>query len=142
MDNIHVDRFFSKVDKIPGGCWVWKGGKFGNGYGRFSIKHKYYPAHRVSYEHAYGPIPTGLDLHHKCRNILCVNPAHTEPVTRRVNLLLGQTLTAKHAQATHCPQGHPYNEQNTYIYRGLRYCRKCRDHHRARNREKQKGGER
>lgn len=34
---------------------------------------------------------------------------------------------------THCPQGHPYNEENTYIdKRGLRACRACaRDYKRA-----------
>ena len=26
---------------------------------------------------------------------------------------------------THCPQGHPYDEINTYLYRGSRRCRKC-----------------
>lgn len=26
---------------------------------------------------------------------------------------------------THCPQGHDYDEKNTYHYRGSRYCRRC-----------------
>jgi methylphosphotriester-DNA--protein-cysteine methyltransferase len=24
-----------------------------------------------------------------------------------------------------CPQGHPYDEQNTYIYKGNRRCKRC-----------------
>lgn len=26
---------------------------------------------------------------------------------------------------THCPQGHPYDEENTRWYRGMRYCQRC-----------------
>lgn len=29
---------------------------------------------------------------------------------------------------THCPQGHPYDEENTYINRGKRYCKQCAWH--------------
>lgn len=34
---------------------------------------------------------------------------------------------------THCPQGHEYNEQNTYWYNGHRYCIPCRDGDRPRD---------
>jgi HNH endonuclease len=27
---------------------------------------------------------------------------------------------------THCPQGHEYTEENTYLYRGMRQCKTCR----------------
>jgi hypothetical protein len=33
----------------------------------------------------------------------------------------GQGQRAK----THCPVGHPYDEKNTYLYEGRRYCRAC-----------------
>ena len=50
--------------------------------------------HRVVYEHRVGPIPKGLDLDHVkargCRSRACVNPAHLEPVTTRVNVLRGE----------------------------------------------------
>jgi hypothetical protein len=42
---------------------------------------------------------------------------------------------AKHwtARITHCPQGHPYDEANTRMYEGRRYCRACaRERARAR----------
>lgn len=26
---------------------------------------------------------------------------------------------------THCPRGHPYDAENTYVYRGKRHCRRC-----------------
>lgn len=33
--------------------------------------------------------------------------------------------THPHAFKTHCPQGHPYSEENTYVYDGRRSCRTC-----------------
>jgi DNA-binding XRE family transcriptional regulator len=69
------DRFWEKVDKTNG-CWIWNGGQFQNGYGKFTIKGRQYRAHRVSYELAHGPIPADALLRHTCGNRLCVRPEH------------------------------------------------------------------
>ena len=72
-------RFWSFVDipPDPSQCWLWKGGKRGRGYGAFSPAHgKTTPAHRFSYENAYGAIPEGHFVLHKCDNTGCVNPGH------------------------------------------------------------------
>jgi len=130
-----MDRFILRVARSgEGGCWIWCGSRQTNGYGRFSIAHKWVPAHRWSYEQVRGPIPRGLDLDHLCREPLCVNPDHLEAVTRRVNLLRGRTIPAAHAAKTRCPAGHAYDQANTYTYRGMRQCRKCRAVHRAKHR--------
>lgn len=61
-------RFWCKVDK-SGDCWIWKGGKSKEGYGRFKIKGKLYGANRVSYELTNGTIQDkSLDVCHTCDN--------------------------------------------------------------------------
>lgn len=106
------------------GCWDWTGAKNGHGYGYIRDEDANcttLQAHRVSYEMHVGPIPDGLQIDHLCRNRLCVNPKHLEPVTAQVN-----TMRAK-AIITHCPQGHPYDEENTMLaYGHLRACRICK----------------
>ena len=41
-----------------------------------------------------------------------------------VNIRRG-TAAAYWKNKTHCPQGHPYDEQNTYTYQNRRSCRLC-----------------
>jgi len=120
-------RFFAKVDvgNSPAGCWMWTGGA-SDGYGTFRIGSRMLKAHVVAYELCVGPIPAGTQLDHLCRETLCVNPLHLEPVTRGENLRRGRRACG-HGHETHCPQGHRYNEANTYIHRdGSRACRRCR----------------
>jgi hypothetical protein len=57
-------------------CWIWLGGINTSGYGQ----------HVTVYERYVGPVPEGLELDHLCKNRLCVNPDHLEPVTRSENL--------------------------------------------------------
>lgn len=37
----------------------------------------------------------------------------------------GTSPVAEHARKTHCAHGHPFDDVNTYFYRGSRYCREC-----------------
>lgn len=115
------ERFWAKVQKIEGGCWLWLAGKNNQGYGHFNAS----PAHRVAYEWLVGPIPEGAHLDHLCRVKPCVNPAHLEPVSCRENIMRGCGVAAVNAQKTHCPKGHPLDGDNLALVRGERRCLTC-----------------
>jgi hypothetical protein len=129
-----ADRFWEKVSKgTPDECWPWTAGTSGSraAYGVLGFKvkgrtiHKY--AHRIAYELEIGPIPEGLEIDHLCRNPICVNPAHLEPVTHRENVLRGEAISAQNARKAHCIRGHLLSGANVAITKpGHRVCRACR----------------
>lgn len=85
-DRSLVTRFWNQVEKRgPDECWLWIGTITGNPKALFygairaqRVNGSRLPmrAHRLSYELAYGPIPEGLFVLHRCDVTLCVNPAH------------------------------------------------------------------
>lgn len=122
-----LERFDAKWESEPNrGCWLWTASKFPKGYGQFRVGQRNMGAHQFAFEHFKGPVPEGLEIDHLCRTRHCVNPYHLEAVTCQENLLRGDTINAKNAAKTYCPQGHPYDEDNTYHYRGTRGCLRCR----------------
>lgn len=130
-DRIDIEvRFGEKVNIVPGGCWEWQAALNGkDGYGMFWNGERTQVAHRFLYERLNGAIPVGFELDHLCRNKKCVNPAHLEIVTRSQNTARGvgpSLAREKQLAKTHCPRGHEYTAENTYIYPdGRRYCRIC-----------------
>ena len=131
------DNFNQKFRKESRGyltpCWTWTAYANKGGYGVFAALAHYgrsVLAHRFIFEHLYGSVPDGLDLDHLCRTRNCVNPDHLEVVTRQENLLRGT-----YARITHCPQGHPYDVENTSYTEGHRRCKTCNREKAKRNRE-------
>lgn len=111
------------IDPVTG-CHNWIGSVRTRGYGRTSVGGKSVYTHRLAYELARGPIPNGMVIDHLCRNRRCCNPDHLEVVTNRENIRRGIGITA--TIKTHCPQGHPYDAENTRINRrGKKVCRAC-----------------
>jgi hypothetical protein len=143
-----ADSFWKRVDVCSKDeCWPWLAST-NQGYGRF-----FYPskksmrAHVFAYKLLVGPIPDGLRLDHLCRNRLCVNPNHLEPVTHKENVLRGVGITAKNAQKTHCERGHPLSGTNLLLreqgaYGGIhRQCRTCISLHEKQRRIARKNNE-
>ena len=142
-----IDRIRTRVVVDEHGCWLWPGANV-NGYGQTGWVEGGRPrralTHRAMYEAQVGPIPRGLTLDHRCHDPRtcrpesasscphrrCCNPAHLEPVTARVNVLRGGSFAASNAAKQVCPNGHPYDDANTYrAPDGGRQCRVCRSEH-------------
>jgi hypothetical protein len=127
-DGTPLERWWAKVDKTDG-CWLWIGGLDRRGYGQFDVttdgKRRNHRAHRWGYEQLVRQLDPAETIDHLCRVHNCVNPEHLDPVLHAENVRRGDG--GKHnATKTHCPQGHPYDEANTYyLKRGGRSCRAC-----------------
>ena len=131
MDVCEIVKFEAKYQVEPNtGCWLWIGNTQNEHYGMFwcgskrAGTHRKLLAHRVSYEHYKGPIPSALEIDHLCRTRQCVNPDHLEAVTHSENVRRGGAAE-RWRNITHCPQGHEYSGRNLGGRPGKRTCRAC-----------------
>lgn len=145
-------RFWAKVDRngpTPahrpelGPCWLWIAALAEGGYGAFRVSRALATtAHRWSYEHSNSPIPDGAFVCHHCDVPRCVRPEHLFLGTLLVN---NQDMfhkgRSRQQQATHCPAGHEYNEENTFFDAGRRRCKSCRRTKRRVNRDEARQAE-
>lgn len=122
------------------GCWEWTGlKKSDDGYGRVTIDGELYYIHRLSAMifHGYRPEYKNLNVLHRCNVRHCWNRDHVYVGTHEDN------MQDKSKSITHCPNGHEYNEENTYNYqkpdgRWQRMCRECRKTRTAASNEKRR----
>ena len=79
----HIDFVLDRYIPEPNsGCWLWTVACNNYGYGSFRRREtvggklRNYLAHRLTYQHFRGPIPTGLQVLHQCDVPSCINPDH------------------------------------------------------------------
>ncbi|HUD01351.1 MAG TPA: HNH endonuclease [Rhabdochlamydiaceae bacterium] len=132
-------RFWTKTDmRGQEECWLWKGAKYGNGYGMFWLNGRTRPAHRVAWElHHNKPFPEGKLGCHSCDNPICVNPHHIWPGTMSENILDARAkgrikmphetgVVPWNKRKTHCIRGHALSGENLLIKDGPKRNRACR----------------
>ena len=117
----------SIIPEPNSGCWIWLGGLRSkkDGYGGCDWEGKSWRTHRLVYTLLRKAVSNKLDIDHLCRNRICCNPDHLEPVTRAKNIARGNGVAPNNLRKTHCPQEHAYTSENTYIWKQQRFCRTC-----------------
>lgn len=126
-----VYRFISMLRPKKSGCWLWAGGHNRKGYAKFWYDGKtglamHFAARLFQIKNWNKP---GREPDHLCRDRGCNNPDHLQMVTRRTNLLRGNSPVGINFRKVHCINGHIFNEKNTYEVKRNgqthRHCRVC-----------------
>jgi len=123
--NPTLRRLIAMVRIASNGCWIWRGCRDRDGYGRFFMRGTMWMAHRAAYTLFIREIAPGACLDHRCRKPACVNPWHLDEVSRGENTLKGLAPSAINARKRHCKHGHPFDHRNTYRFGNRRACRTC-----------------
>lgn len=122
-----AERLHAKLVESDNGCLEWTGAKFSTGYGTIGYKSKNYRTHRVAWELEHGAIPVGMFVCHRCDNPACCRVSHLFLGTHADNMRdMAAKGRASEQAKTHCPRGHPYDDENTILTNhGSRACREC-----------------
>lgn len=77
------DRWVAEDRGFETPCHIWQGAVDKAGYGRVWTEERTLKlSHRFFYERVSGPVPHGMELHHRCGVPACVNAEHIEAVSR------------------------------------------------------------
>ena len=126
------ERLWNRINK-GSSCWLWLGPLDARGYGAIGEGGRggrVLKVHALVYRLLIGPTLPGTELHHKCHNKACCNPEHIEPLTKREHLSRHlRKFKGGSKRHSHCKHGHPFDEANTYMWKGQRTCRVCNLRH-------------
>jgi hypothetical protein len=126
------DRLRARSHVNERGCWIWDSPVNQKGY----IVHHHRKWHNMGHRTVY-KLTHRVDLEteelvcHDCDDRRCWNPEHLwvgAPADNSLDMV--QKGRCHESTVTHCPQGHAYDEQNTYWHaaasgRPARMCRTC-----------------
>lgn len=126
-----TERYRKKIRIDPlTGCWLWTGAKSSNGRGCVYVCGHTLTTHKFFFELFIGPVPDGLELHHKCEVAACCNPDHLEIKTRLQHRRIHPDRRFANREKTHCKNGHPLEGENLYLEirdgHPRRHCQACR----------------
>lgn len=126
MAKVEIQLHPESVLETP--CWLWTGSTHYKGYGEFRVGKRKVKAHRLALVLFGGKTDTlELVTDHICRVRACCNPQHLEFKTTKANIFADGSLALAKGlrEKTHCVAGHEFTDDNTYMYKGHRACRKC-----------------
>lgn len=120
------DRLNARTVKQDDGCWVFIGAAQPTGHVQFHGNNgKAVYVHRFAWELAFGPIPEGMCVLHRCDNPPCVNPEHLWIGTKADNNR-DRASKGRSFMRDVCLKGHAYSDENTsYKPDGSRRCLTC-----------------
>lgn len=121
-----LERSTFEPSALDTDCLVWNGSRNRKGYGHIRWRGRVWQTHRAAWAEVHGEIADELQVLHRCDNPPCWADDHLFLGTNAENQAdKGAKGRHPNTRKTHCPQGHPYNDANTYWHDGRRKCRTC-----------------
>lgn len=127
MKNKNQIEIFLARTKPENDCQIWQGGVSKNNYPQAKIERRTTLVHNYIYRNFNEQeIPEGMLVIASCGNKKCLAPQHLVLKNRKEHILTTDSVWAINARKTHCPKGHEYTEDNTFIMSsGARACIQC-----------------